>query len=249
MLKTAKNIHVGKNLEKQEKIVSMFDDIAPTYDKANRILSLGIDIKWRKKACNLTFSHDGKKELEKIVDVACGTGDMMGYWQKQADENGVKVQKIIGVDPSVGMMEVGKKKFPEFEFINSSATELPFEDESADIISISYGIRNVVKRQEALKEFHRVLKKGGYVVILEFTNSEKTGLLYSIRNFYLNKILPNIGGFISKNKEAYTYLPNSIKGFLSTEKMSQELITEGFEMIYEKGFSMDISTLFIAKKI
>lgn len=236
-------------MEKQEKIVSMFDDIAPTYDRANRILSLGIDIKWRKKACDLTLNHSQKKHISQIVDVACGTGDMMGHWQKRADENGIKVDKIIGADPSSGMMEVGQKKFPEFEFIQAKASELPFENESTDIISISYGIRNVVERQKALDEFYRILKPSGYVVILEFTKSEKSGLLYTLRDFYLQKILPTIGGLISKNKEAYTYLPNSIEGFLSTSKMKNELQNSGFEMIYTQGFSMDISTLFIAKKI
>lgn len=236
-------------MEKQEKIVNMFDDIAPTYDRANRILSLGIDIKWRKKACDLTYSHSGKSEISQIVDVACGTGDMMGHWDRQASSNGVHVDKIIGADPSSGMMEVGKRKFPDFEFIKAPATELPFENESTDIISISYGIRNVVDRQKALKEFYRVLKPKGYVVILEFTKSDKKGLFYSLRDFYLQKILPNIGGFISKNKEAYTYLPNSIEGFLSTQKLRDELENIGFEMIYVKGFSMDISTLFIAQKI
>lgn len=234
---------------KQEKIVQMFDDIAPTYDRANRVLSLGIDIKWRKKACDLTFSFSQKTQMDKIVDVACGTGDMMGHWKKRAKENSVNVAEIVGVDPSSGMMEVGKKKFPDFTFIQSSATKLPFEDESVDVVSISYGIRNVVQRVEALREFNRVLKRGGYVVILEFTKSEKTNIFYKIKDFYLQKILPQIGGMISKNKEAYTYLPNSIEGFLSTPKMSQELQDNGFEIRYVKGFSMDISTLFIAKKI
>lgn len=236
-------------MKKQEKIVSMFDEIAPTYDKANRILSLGIDIKWRKKACDLTLNHSKKKKISKIIDVACGTGDMMGHWKKQADQNGVVIDQIIGVDPSEKMMEVGRRKFPNFEFIKGEATKIPFDDESSDILSISYGIRNVIKREEALLEFNRVLKPKGYVVILEFTKSEKKGIIYSLRDFYLQKVLPIIGGLISNNKDAYTYLPNSIGDFLSTKKMEHELKQSGFEMIYTKGFSMDISTLFIAQKI
>ncbi len=232
--------------QKQTKIVNMFDNIAQTYDVANRVLSLGIDIKWRKKACDLVLKD--KKELRLIADVACGTGDMMGHWDTQAKKNGVKVSQIVGVDPSEKMMEVGKKKFPNFDFIQSRATKLPFPDESVDVISISYGIRNVLERKEALKEFYRVLKKGGNVVILEFTKSDKKGFLYSLRDFYLQKILPNIGGFISKNKEAYTYLPNSIEGFLKTSQLIEELEQTGFSMEFAQGFSMDISTLFIAKK-
>ncbi len=236
-------------MEKQEKIVKMFDNIASTYDKANRVLSLGIDVKWREKACELTFDYAQKQEFSQIVDVACGTGDMMGHWDRCAKSKNLHVKRIIGVDPSVGMMKVGRKKFPDFEFIEAKATELPFEEQSTDIISISYGIRNVVERDKALKEFNRILKPKGYVVILEFTKSEKKGLLYSLRDFYMQRILPLIGGAISKNKEAYTYLPNSIDGFLSTKKMQEELENNGFKVLYTQGFSMDISTLFIAQKI
>lgn len=232
---------------KQQKIVQMFDDIAGTYDTANRVLSMGIDIQWRKTACDETFARYSKP-IELIVDVACGTGDMMGYWAKQAKKAGREIGKILGVDPSVGMTDVGKQKFPEFEFVISEATVLPLADESADILSISYGIRNVVKRQEAFSEFARVVKTGGYVVILEFTKDDKKGLLFGIKDFYMNKILPKIGGFISKNKEAYEYLPNSIEGFLTSSMLQKELDIAGFETEFVKSFSMDISTLVIAKK-
>ncbi len=144
---------------KQEKIVSMFNDIAGTYDVANRVLSMGIDKSWRNKACNLAFDFYGKKNVEKIVDVACGTGDMIIFWKQIAKSNSINLENIVGIDPSVGMMEVGKKKLPDVEFIEAFATEMPLENESADIISISYGIRNVVQRQEAFDEFARVLKE------------------------------------------------------------------------------------------
>jgi len=235
------------NDNKQQKIVQMFDDIAGTYDKANRVLSMGIDIQWRKRACDETFARYSKP-IELIVDVACGTGDMMGYWAKQAKKAGREIGKILGVDPSVGMTDVGKQKFPQFEFVISEATVLPLSDASADVVSISYGIRNVVKRQEAFSEFARVLKTGGYVVILEFTKDDKKGLLFGIKDFYMNKILPKIGGFISKNKEAYEYLPNSIEGFLTSSMLQKELDVAGFETEFVKSFSMDISTLVIAKK-
>lgn len=234
--------------DRQEKIVTMFDSIAPTYDRANRVLSMGVDIRWRKKACDLTYKKYGKKTVSKIVDVACGTGDMMGHWDLRAKENEIEVKEIVGVDPSLKMMEVGRKKFPQFSFIKSQAKELPFEDESVDIVSISYGLRNVIERQDAINEFHRVLKQDGYVVILEFTRYENESFLYKIRDFYLQKILPIIGGIISKNLEAYTYLPNSIDSFLSTKSLCDELTKSGFEVVFCEGFSMNISTLFIAKK-
>lgn len=232
---------------KQQKIVAMFDDIAGTYDTANRVLSMGIDIQWRKRACDETFARYAKP-IDLIVDVACGTGDMMGYWAKQAKKAGREIGKILGVDPSVGMTDVGKQKFPEFEFVISEATSLPLPDARADILSISYGIRNVVRRQEAFLEFARVLKSGGYVVILEFTKDDKKGFFFGLKDFYMNKILPFLGGLISKNKEAYEYLPNSIEGFLTASMLQKELDEAGFETEFVKSFSMDISTLVIAKK-
>ncbi len=236
-------------MQKQEKIVSMFDDIAPTYDTANRVMSMGVDKSWRKKACNLAFDFYAKENIDRVVDVACGTGDMMGFWEAQAKHNGIVIDSIEGVDPSNGMVDVARKKFPNYNYHISGATELPMEDNSVDFISITYGIRNVVKRHAALKEFNRVLKPGGMVVILEFMKNENPSILGKIRDFYMNNILPKIGGFISKNSEAYEYLPNSIGEFLTVEKMQEELKTTGFENIYAKSFSMDISTLLIAKKI
>ena len=236
-------------MEKQEKIVSMFNDIAGTYDVANRVLSMGIDKSWRNKACNLAFNLYGKKTIEKIVDVACGTGDMILFWKKVANENSINLQNIVGVDPSVGMMDVGKKKLPDVEFIEAGAASMPLDSSSADIISISYGIRNVVQRQEAFDEFARVLKKDGLVVISEFTKNKKEKLLDHLTDFYMNKILPILGGLISNNKEAYTYLPNSIDEFLTTENLCKELKNAGLEPIHVKAFSMNISTLIIARKI
>ncbi|CAM3820644.1 bifunctional demethylmenaquinone methyltransferase/2-methoxy-6-polyprenyl-1,4-benzoquinol methylase UbiE [Arcobacter cloacae] len=236
-------------MEKQQKIVSMFNDIAGTYDVANRVLSMGIDKSWRNKACNKTFELYGQKSIEKIVDVACGTGDMILFWEKVARENSIEIKNIIGIDPSVGMMEVGKKKLPHVEFIEAGAASMPLESESTDIISISYGIRNVVQRQEAFHEFARVLKKDGLVVINEFTKNKKEKLLDHLTDFYMNKILPVLGGLISKNKKAYTYLPNSIDEFLTTENLCKELKNAGLEPIHVKAFSMNISTLIIAKKL
>jgi demethylmenaquinone methyltransferase/2-methoxy-6-polyprenyl-1,4-benzoquinol methylase len=235
-------------MEKQQKIVSMFDDIAPTYDTANRVMSMGVDKSWRRKACDLAYEFKGDDTLDKIVDVACGTGDMMEFWRSRAEVSGIALGEIIGVDPSEGMVSVARKKFPNFKYHIAKATEIPLEDASADILSITYGIRNVVERKEALDEFNRVLKKEGLVVILEFMKNENPSLLGKIRDFYMNKILPKVGGFISKNLEAYEYLPNSIGDFSTVDNMIKELEDAGFEMLYNKSFSMDISTLLIARK-
>lgn len=236
------------NQEKQDKIVGMFDDIASTYDKANRVLSMGIDIQWRKKGCDKAFEILGKTKLGQVTDVATGTGDLLIYWREQAAKNNVTIDKYVGIDPSVGMLKVAKGKVDFAEFIEGKAQALPVADESSDVISISYGIRNVVDRVEALQEFHRALKPNGLVVILEFTKQERSGLVDKIVDFGMKKVLPKIGGFISKNYEAYKYLPESIEEFLTTEMLSAELEEAGFEMKYTKSFSMGISTLLVAQK-
>ncbi len=236
-------------MQKQEKIVSMFDNIAPTYDTANRVMSMGVDKSWRRKACDMAYEFSANDTLDKIVDIACGTGDMMEYWRSRAEVNGIAIGEIVGVDPSVGMVDVARKKYPLFNYHIASATDIPLKDASADILSITYGIRNVVQREDALKEFNRVLKKDGLVVILEFMKNENPSSLGKIMNFYTNKILPKVGGFISKNLEAYEYLPNSIESFSTVKNMQNELVAAGFEMLYTKSFSMDISTLLIAKKL
>jgi len=235
--------------QKQEKIVSMFDDIASTYDLANRVLSMGIDIQWRKKGCDKAFELLGKKKLEQITDVATGTGDLLIYWRERAENSGVAVERFTGIDPSTGMLEVAKKKVDFADFIEGKAQELPIDDESTDIISISYGIRNVVDRVEALEEFYRALKPGGMVVILEFTKQEREGVLDKVVDFGMKKVLPKVGGIISKNYEAYQYLPDSIEEFLTTEMLQKELEEAGFEMKYTQSFSMGISTLLVAQKI
>jgi len=235
--------------KKQEDIISMFNKIAKTYDLANRILSMGIDKTWRNKACNMAFNLYNKEKLDTIVDVACGTGDLMIDWKKIAKQNSIELESIIGVDPSVGMMEVGKTKISDGIFIEAGAEAMPLEDESADIISISYGIRNVVKRKEGLEEFARVLKPNGLVVILEFTKNDKDNFTAKLTRFYMNNIMPIIGGLVSGSRDAYTYLPESIEAFITTKQMCEELKAVGLEPIFVKGYSLDMSTTFIARKI
>jgi ribose-phosphate pyrophosphokinase len=171
---------------------------------------------------------------------------------KNLDVNGrdvLIVDDIIGIDPSVGMMEVGKTKIPHRKFIEAGAASMPLDDQSADFISISYGIRNVVDRVDGLKEFSRVLKKGGLCIILEFTKNNKNDFASKVTKFYMNNLMPYIGGAISKNKDAYTYLPTSIENFITTKQMCDELKSVGLEPIFVKGYSLDMSTTFIARKI
>lgn len=234
--------------EKQDKIVGMFDDIASTYDLANRVLSMGIDKQWRRKGCDKAFDILATKKVDQLTDVACGTGDLLMFWKEYAQKHNVEVSKYVGIDPSVGMLDVARDKIDFARFQEGKAQELPVADASTEIISISYGIRNVVDRVEALEEFYRALKPGGLVVILEFTKQEKSGAISKVVDFGMKKVLPRVGGLISKNYAAYKYLPDSIEEFLTTEMLEEELKTAGFEMKYTKSFSMGISTLLIAQK-
>jgi len=227
----------------------MFDTIAPTYDLANRVLSFGIDKQWRKKGCNKAFDILGKEALTQITDVATGTGDLLLFWRDIAKQRGIDIKRFVGVDPSVGMLSVAKEKVDFATFIEGKAQALPIEDKGTDIISISYGIRNVVDRVEALQEFYRALKPGGMIVILEFTKQTRSGILSKFVDFGMKKVLPRVGGMISKNYEAYKYLPDSIEEFLTTEMLENELREAGFEMKYAKSFSLGISTLLVAQKV
>lgn len=226
----------------------MFDEIAGTYDVANRVLSFGVDKSWRKEACDKAYAFYDQKSIDLILDVACGTGDMCEVWDKHATKNKIELKKIIGADPSVGMLEKAKEKGLNAEFVVAEAKTLPFENDSVDILSISYGLRNVIDRKEGLEEFYRVLKPGGLLVILEFTKLQKASIASRVRDFYMKKVLPLVGGLLSKNYDAYNYLPNSIEGFLTKESLIQELEEVNFTMKEAKGYSLDISTLFIAQK-
>ncbi|EDM24058.1 ubiquinone/menaquinone biosynthesis methyltransferase [Caminibacter mediatlanticus TB-2] len=233
MLKFFKNRRVM-----QEKIVKMFDEIAPTYDLVNRILTFGIDKNWRKKAIREVLKYSTPK---KVLDVACGTGDMIEEWRKNID------CEVIGLDPSNGMLDIAKKRFPDVNFINSYATDIPFESEF-DAISISFGIRNVVEIKKAIKEFNKALKENGILVILEFTKPKKNSSLTKCVNFYTNKFLPKIGGLLSKNKEAYEYLPNSIEKFYTADELKELLEKENFKVLKIISLNFGQVSIIIAKK-
>ena len=225
----------------------MFNQIAPSYDKANRILSFGVDKSWRVKGIKRVFESVPQKSVD-IVDIACGTGDMIELWQKLAPKFEREIISLKGIDASEKMLEIAKHKFPRVDFTQALAQNLPLKDESADIISISYGLRNVVERQQALNEFNRVLKNGGLLLILEFTKREKGGLLALCRDFYLKRILPTLGGLISHDKAAYEYLPNSIEDFLGKDELIKELESANFSLVRVESFSFGISSAFIAQK-
>jgi demethylmenaquinone methyltransferase/2-methoxy-6-polyprenyl-1,4-benzoquinol methylase len=241
------NNHLGERVSKQEQIVQMFDSIAKRYDFVNRVLTFGIDKKWRQNAIKATLEIMDKKNI-KILDVACGTGDMIEIWQKEANNKNIKID-IYGLDPSVGMLEVAKKRFNNLKFYNSYATEIPCKSETIDGISISFGIRNVLEIKKAIKEFYRVLKNDGIVLVLEFVKAKNPNRFRKCVDFYSNKFLPKIGGMLSKNKEAYEYLPNSIENFYTAEELIELFKRGGFENIKKEFFNFGQVGVLIFKKL
>ncbi|WQX00805.1 bifunctional demethylmenaquinone methyltransferase/2-methoxy-6-polyprenyl-1,4-benzoquinol methylase UbiE [Helicobacter pylori] len=235
---------------KQEKIINMFDDIASSYDQANRLMSFGLDVKWRERACEHAFLFLENKKSLRLVDVACGTGDMLVAWQKSALNCGIEFKECLGIDPSNNMLALAEKKLEnKASFIQAQAKDLKgVGNNSVDILSIAYGLRNVVERQEALKEFFRVLKPRGVLVILEFLKKDNPTWLDKISGFYTNKVLPLVGGAISKNYGAYSYLPQSIEGFLSLEGLKHELKNAGFEILRTEDSIAQISTTMLVRK-
>lgn len=232
---------------KQDEIIHMFNDIAKTYDTTNRVMSMGIDISWRKEACKEAFGILKREQID-IADVACGTGDMMLHWEQACKEFGVQAQSIVGIDPSEGMLAEAKQKIPQGDFKVAQANQLPLESCSKDIVSIAYGLRNVVARKEALSEFHRVLKPGGVLVILEFTTPSNHNFFSRLMQFYTKKILPIVGGLISRNFKAYKYLPDSIDGFVTKEQLESELLAQNMPTLFSKSYSANVSSLIIAQK-
>ena len=232
---------------KQREIVAMFDEIAHNYDLANRILSFGIDVRWRKEACEKAIKLCDKKTLD-ILDIACGTGDMIAQWIKSSQ--GKEISHIIGIDPSAEMLKIARQKLPQSVILqNGEAKDLRIEAQSVDILSIAYGLRNVVEVDLALREFHRVLRTNGILVILEFSKKDNENIFDKIARFYTKRILPYIGGFISRNYKAYKYLPDSVDDFLSLEQIATKLHALGFEMRECKRYFGNVCSLVIAQKI
>ncbi len=216
--------------ERSKKIQEMFSEISDKYDFLNHFLSFGQDIYWRKKVANIVKKIPNN---DKVVDVACGTGDLAIEINKKINKN------ITGIDFCYEMLKIAKKKTKELTFINGDATNLPLKDNSFDILTIAFGIRNIPERKKALKEFYRVLKKKGNLIILEFSIPDNF-----LFRFYFEKVLPFLGGIFSK-KEAYKYLPDSVKKFPSVSNFIKEINEIGFSRI--EIFSLSLGTVKIYK--
>ncbi|NLN33699.1 MAG: bifunctional demethylmenaquinone methyltransferase/2-methoxy-6-polyprenyl-1,4-benzoquinol methylase UbiE [Flavobacteriaceae bacterium] len=231
------------DLSKKQQVEQMFDNISGKYDLLNRILSMGIDVSWRKKVVKSV-----KKEKPKsILDIATGTGDLAIAMAKATDA------KITGFDLSAGMLEVGKVKVKDenlqdqIEMIQGDAENMPFEDNSFDAITVSFGVRNFENLEKGLNEIYRVLKPGGKLIILEFSQPESFPMK-QLYGFYSRSILPRIGKKISKDQSAYTYLPDSVQAFPYGNEMKKILKKSNFVNPYDKKLTFGIASIYESKK-
>lgn len=230
---------VGLNKE-SEKISAMFNSIAGSYDFLNHLLSFGIDRRWRA----LLVKKLIKKKPVKVLDIACGTGDLTIALAKQKIE-------VTGLDFAAKMVEIAKQKSskitPTPSYIIASAHSIPFPDNLFDAVTIGFGIRNFEKRGESLLEINRVLKKGGMLAILEFA-TPKNRIWRWLFNIYFLKLLPVIGRLISKDKNAYNYLPKSVGTFPQYGEFTSELQHINFTDVDFKPLTGGVVIMYTAYK-
>ena len=229
---------------KGEQIQNMFSTIAPRYDFLNRLLSLGIDRRWRRIAVGLINcpSHG------QVLDVATGTGDVALEIAAQTP----KTVTITGIDFSAGMVEHGRVKIDNSPFRErislqiAPCEDIPFPDNTFDAATIAFGIRNVVDRELGLKEMLRVIKPGGRVVILEFSNP-RSRAFKAVYNFYFHRVLPVVAGLFSQ-QSAYRYLPESVMEFPSQEDFKALMQKAGYRQVTHRDLTFGISTVYIGQK-
>jgi demethylmenaquinone methyltransferase / 2-methoxy-6-polyprenyl-1,4-benzoquinol methylase len=227
----------------------MFNRIAPTYDSLNRVLSAGVDRSWRRKLAEKLPESPGQLRL---LDLATGTGDQLLTLLKAAPN---RFLTATGADPAAHMLVRARRKplprllgIPQPEWVEASADRLPFEDDSFDVVTMSFGIRNVPDPLAALKEIRRVLTPGGRALILEFSIPANA----IVRNSYLlyfRHVLPAIGGFFSGDRDAYRYLNSTVEDFPYGEAFCSLLRDAGFAHAQATALTVGISTLYSAEGV
>ena len=228
---------------KRQQVEEMFDSIAPKYDFLNRVLSMGIDQGWRKKAINSLKEVNPKQ----VLDVATGTADLAIAALKLNPDH------ITGIDISNQMLNVGRDKIKaknisdKITLTQADSANLPFEDNKFDAITVAFGVRNFEFLQQGINQMYRVTRQGGKLAVLEFSNP-KSFPFKQIYNFYFKYILPGWGGLISKSKTAYTYLPESVQHFPEGEQFAAYLKNAGYTQIKIQPLTFGICTLYTAVK-
>lgn len=225
----------------RETISSMFDSIAPVYDRLNHLLSFGIDRSWRRRLVRAVSSFCALRGGEvKVLDMACGTGDVSIALRRKGLD-------VVGADISENMLAIARKKAPEIDFRYGDASELPFADGSFDAVTIAFGIRNFDKRAQCIRELRRVLKDGGMLAIAEFS-IPRNRLWRGIYTLYFKNILPAVGRLVSKQAYAYSYLPESSFDFPAPEKFRAELFEGGFRDVTATSMTGGVAYLYIGRK-
>ncbi|MGA1024644.1 MAG: bifunctional demethylmenaquinone methyltransferase/2-methoxy-6-polyprenyl-1,4-benzoquinol methylase UbiE [Aquiluna sp.] len=218
-----------------EQVSAMFDEVAHAYDKTNDLLSFGQSHYWRWQLKRKVKPVAG----ERILDIAAGTGTSSMALKRPGVE-------VIAADFSKGMLEAGKKRYPELEFQFADAMNLPFKSSEFDVVTMSFGLRNVQDRNKALSEFYRVLKPGGRLVICEF--SHVGGPLGGLYRFYLRNVLPKLSGLLSKNPQAYDYLSDSILAWPKQDDLARDIAGVGFTKTRWKNLTFGVVALHEGRK-
>ena len=240
-----KNVTPYKDSElgKKEQVARMFDTISEKYDGLNRVISFGIDVKWRKKVLKMIADT----QPQTILDIATGTGDLAILM------TATSATEIIGADISAGMLEVGRKKIAErkldskIQMVLADSENLPFDDNYFDAITVAFGVRNFENLEKGLAEILRVLKPGGIFVILETSVPTKLPYKQGYR-FYSKFILPAIGKLFSKDKSAYAYLSESASVFPYGEALNNILRKIGFIEVRNLPQTFGVATIYSASK-
>lgn len=236
--------YAGSKLSKKEQIASMFNDIAFRYDFLNHFMSLGIDRIWRKKALKQLQSL----QPQNILDVATGTGDLAIMAEKLLHPT-----RITGIDISEGMLDVGRQKIARLGLESKITLQagdsetISFPDLTFDAITVAFGVRNFENLEKGLSEMRRVLKPGGKLVILEFSNPTAFPIK-QLYNLYFRFITPLLGKWISKSQAAYSYLPDSVKAFPQGQVMCNILTNTGFQAVTCKTLTFGICSIYCATR-
>ncbi|MFG0253355.1 MAG: bifunctional demethylmenaquinone methyltransferase/2-methoxy-6-polyprenyl-1,4-benzoquinol methylase UbiE [Phycisphaerales bacterium JB038] len=228
-----------RRADKAKRVEAMFAAIAPSYDLNNRVHSLWRDQAWRKATVRLAELREG----DRVLDVACGTGDLARLFAARG------AAEVVGLDFTQAMLDIaiakpGQANAAPIEYRRGDAMDLPFDDGSFDVLSIAFGIRNVTDPAKAIAEFQRVLRPGGRVLILEFT-LPRHRLLRGLYNFYFRRILPRTATLISRDRTgAYRYLPESVNTFIGEAEMRRLLEDAGFQTVTQKRLTCGIAAIY-----
>jgi demethylmenaquinone methyltransferase/2-methoxy-6-polyprenyl-1,4-benzoquinol methylase len=230
------------NQDKAAQVRAMFSAIAPRYDLLNRLLSLGLDTRWRDEAVRVGLEHRPKR----ILDVATGTADVALALKRAKPD-----AEVIGVDFAEPMLAIGRKKAAreglDVALMHGDGMALPFPEERFDLVTIAYGLRNFSSIERGLAEFNRVLAPGGRLIVLEFP-PPPAGLVGDAFRLYFLHLLPHLGRFISGHPEAYRYLPDSVMAFPEPRALAATMHRAGFARVRYRLQSMGVSALYAADK-